>query len=139
LIPRFDGAILSQAWKEALCDLFVTAAPRQRTPSELQYSDPLPGSVMRNMVPTGASFARAAKQRVGQYSQDSSKMAQACDARGSEDRAKGAPLVRATMARGIQFAAQPRNRNTAYSRQMHSDMICEANWIEHRLTTPNHS
>ncbi|MDW4551258.1 integrase core domain-containing protein, partial [Defluviimonas sp. D31] len=32
----------------------------------------------------------------------------------------------------------PRNRNTAYSRQMRIDMICEANEIEHRLTKPNH-
>ena len=39
---------------------------------------------------------------------------------------------------GIQFAEQPRNRNTAYSRQMRFDMICEANEIEHRLTKPNH-
>lgn len=39
---------------------------------------------------------------------------------------------------GIQFADQPRNRNTAYSRQMRFDMICEANGIEHRLTKPNH-
>lgn len=35
---------------------------------------------------------------------------------------------------GIQFAEQPRNRNTAYSRQMRFDMICETNGIEHRLT-----
>jgi len=39
---------------------------------------------------------------------------------------------------GIQFAEQPRNRNTAYSWQMRFDMICEANGIEHRLTKPNH-
>ena len=39
---------------------------------------------------------------------------------------------------GIQFADQPRNRNTASSRQMRFDMICEANRIEHRLTKPNH-
>jgi hypothetical protein len=39
LIPRFDGAILSKEWKEAQWDKFVTAAPRTRTPSELQYSD----------------------------------------------------------------------------------------------------
>jgi len=38
---------------------------------------------------------------------------------------------------GIQFAEQPRNRNTAYSRQMRFDMICEANGIEHRLTKPS--
>ena len=30
------------------------------------------------------------------------------------------------------------NRNTAWSRQMLFDMICEANDIEHRLTKPNH-
>ncbi len=39
---------------------------------------------------------------------------------------------------GIQFAGQPRNRNTAYSRQMRFDMICEAHEIEPRLTKPNH-
>ena len=39
---------------------------------------------------------------------------------------------------GIQFAEQPRNRNTAYSRPMRFDMICAANGIEHRLTKPNH-
>jgi transposase InsO family protein len=52
---------------------------------------------------------------------------------------------------GIQFAEQPRNRNTIYSRPMRFDMICEVetwlrHWfkkpwrggIEHRLTKPNH-
>ena len=39
---------------------------------------------------------------------------------------------------GIQFAEQPRNRNTLYSRQMRFDMVCEANLIKHRLTKPNH-
>ncbi len=39
---------------------------------------------------------------------------------------------------GIQFAEQPCNRNTIYSRPMRFDMICEANGIEHRLTKPNH-
>jgi Integrase core domain len=54
------------------------------------------------------------------------------------DRAIGTPLVRETMARGIQFAEQPRNRNTIYSRPMRFDRICEADGIEHRLTKPNH-
>jgi len=36
----------------------------------------------------------------------------------------------------IQFAEQPRSRNTAWSRQMRFDMICEANGIEPRLTKP---
>ena len=40
------------------------------------------------------------------------------------------------MCYGIQFADQPRNRNTARSRQMHFDMICEANDIEHRQAKP---
>ena len=39
LIPRFDGAILSLEWKEAVWDKFVMAAPRPRTRSELTYSD----------------------------------------------------------------------------------------------------
>jgi hypothetical protein len=51
-----------------------------------------------------------------------------------------------TMASGIQFAEQPRNRNTIYSRPIRFDMICEgqprfatgsrtvAGGIEHRLT-----
>ena len=49
-----------------------------------------------------------------------------------------APLVRATIGDGIQFAEQPRNRNTDISRPMRFDMICEANGIERRLTKPNH-
>lgn len=39
---------------------------------------------------------------------------------------------------GIQFAEQPRNRNTAFSRQMRFDRICEANGIGRRLTKPSH-
>ena len=51
---------------------------------------------------------------------------------------------------GIQFAEQPRNRNTAYSRPMRFDMICAGadlsaigprtmmRAIEHRLAKPNH-
>jgi transposase InsO family protein len=39
---------------------------------------------------------------------------------------------------GIQFAEQPRNRNTILSRQSRFDMICEAHGIEHRLARPNH-
>ncbi len=39
---------------------------------------------------------------------------------------------------GIQFAEQPRNRDSITFRKMRFDMICEANDIEHRLTKPNH-
>ncbi len=35
--------------------------------------------------------------------------------------------VSSEVERGIQFAEQPRNRNTAWSRPMRFDMICEAN------------
>ena len=31
LIPRFDGVILSQAWREALWDKFVTGAPDRKS------------------------------------------------------------------------------------------------------------
>ena len=40
-------------------------------------------------------------------------------------RATGTPSVRATMARGIRFAEQPRNRNTTYSGPMRLDMVWE--------------
>ncbi len=39
---------------------------------------------------------------------------------------------------GNQFAGQPRNRNTIYSRPTRFDMICGPNGIEHRLTKPDH-
>src|SRR3546814_8230256 len=47
-------------------------------------------------------------------------------------------IGRFPMCYGIQFAHQPRNRNTTWSRQMRFDMFCDANDIEHRLTKPNH-
>ena len=37
---------------------------------------------------------------------------------------------------GVQFSDLPRNRNTAYSRQMSFDMICGIKGIEHQLTKP---
>ena len=42
------------------------------------------------------------------------------------------------MDNGIQFAEQPQNRNTVYSRPMRFDMICDANGIEQRRTKLNH-
>ena len=39
---------------------------------------------------------------------------------------------------GIQFAEQPRNRDSITFRKMRFDLICEANGIDHRLTKPNH-
>ncbi len=54
------------------------------------------------------------------------------------DRAIGSAIGSSPMARGIQFAEQPRNRNTIHSRPMRFDMISEVNGIEHRLIKPNH-
>ena len=54
------------------------------------------------------------------------------------DRASEGATGPSPLARGIQFAEQPTNRNTIVSRQSRFDMICEANVIEHRLTKPNH-
>jgi transposase InsO family protein len=39
---------------------------------------------------------------------------------------------------GIQFADQPRNRDSITSRPRRFDRSCPANGIEHRLTKPNH-
>jgi len=54
------------------------------------------------------------------------------------DRAIDGAIGPSPMARGIQFAEQPRNRGTILSRLSRFDMICQANGIEHRLTKPNH-
>lgn len=54
------------------------------------------------------------------------------------DRAIEGAIGSGPMASGIQFAEQPRNRNTIYSRPKRFDLICEANGIKHRLTKPNH-
>ncbi len=40
--------------------------------------------------------------------------------------------------KGIQFAEQPRNRDSVTFGKMRFDLICETNGIEHRLTKPNH-
>jgi hypothetical protein len=37
LIPDFDGAFLSQEWKDALWDKFCTGAPPRRRRSVAQY------------------------------------------------------------------------------------------------------
>ena len=71
LIPRFDGAIFSLEWKEALWDKYVTAAPRPRTPSEQQDSDPLADRVMRSMIPRSASYDRGVEPRTRHQCQNS--------------------------------------------------------------------
>ena len=75
LIPRFDGAIFSLEWKEALWDKYFTAAPRPRTPSEQQYSDPLADRVMRSMIPRSASYNRGAEPRTRHQCQNSRQVA----------------------------------------------------------------
>mgnify|MGYP001951238245 FL=1 len=260
--------ILSQEWKEATWAKFVTGAPRQRTPSEQQYSDPLPGRALRSDVPKGAQASLTALSRelgidpktvakwrkratvedmksgpreprstvlteaeeaavvafrrhtllplddclyalqpsiphltrsalhrclqrhgisrlpdiegdkpkrqkfkrypIGFFHVDiaevqtaegklylfvgidrTSKFAvtqlvEKADRRTAweflQHMLESVPYQAHTVLtdNGIQFAEQPRNRNTAYSRPMRFDMICEANGIEHRLTKPNH-
>lgn len=71
-------------------DLHSKSAERARTPSEQQYSDPLPGRALQRNVPRGASFALASEQGTGDQSQDRCEVAQAGDSGGLEDRAKGA-------------------------------------------------
>jgi len=85
LIPWFDGAIYSLEWKEALWDKFVMGAPRPRTPSEQQYRDPLADRVMRSMIPRSASYERGAKPGTGDQCQNGCQVAQAQDARRSQD------------------------------------------------------
>ena len=75
LIPQFDGAIFSLEWKEALWDKYFTAAPRPRTPSEQQYSDPLADRVMRSMIPRSASYNRGAEPRTRHQCQNSRQVA----------------------------------------------------------------
>lgn len=81
MIPRFDGAILSLAWKEALWDRYATAAPRPGRPSELRYSV--------------AGFDRGAELRAGHQRQDSGEVARPRERGGSQDRAEAAALERA--------------------------------------------
>ncbi len=53
------------------------------------------------------------------------------------DRAIEGTIGSSPMARGIQFAEQPRNRNTISSRPMRSHMICEVEpWLRHRFGKP---
>ncbi|MEP1355309.1 MAG: hypothetical protein ABJX32_04860, partial [Tateyamaria sp.] len=54
---------------------------RARTPSELQYSDPLAGRVLRSNVPRSASFDRGAEQGTRDQPKDSGKVAEARDCR----------------------------------------------------------
>jgi hypothetical protein len=75
MIPRFDFAIFSLEWKEALWDKYFTAAPRPRTPSEQQYSDPLADRVMRSMIPRSASYNRGAEPRTRHQCQNSRQVA----------------------------------------------------------------
>jgi hypothetical protein len=80
LIPRFDGAIHSLEWKEALWDKFVTGAPRPRTPSEQQYSD--------------RKLRRGAEPGARHQSEDGREVAEAGRRSRIEDRAEGAALDR---------------------------------------------
>lgn len=56
-------------------DLHGKSAERARTPSEQQYSDPLPDRVMRSMIPRGESFARDVEPGARNQSQDGCEVA----------------------------------------------------------------
>ena len=86
LIPRFDGAILSQEGKEATWDRFVTAASRVPTSSHPQDSDQLPARVLQRNIPTGVNVARAAWSGVGHQPQDGREVAETGIGRGCDDR-----------------------------------------------------
>ncbi len=62
------------------------------TPSEPQYSDPLPDRALLRNVPRGASFARAVEPGSGYQPQDGCEVAEADDGRGYEDWAVGTAL-----------------------------------------------
>ncbi|MFT7221668.1 MAG: hypothetical protein ACI8Z1_003290 [Candidatus Azotimanducaceae bacterium] len=81
-----------------------------------------------------ASFARAPEQRAGHQLVDKADRKTAWEF--LQHLLKAAPYRIHTILtdNGIPFAEQPRNRNTAYSRQMRFHMICEANGIKQRLT-----
>ena len=64
--PRFDGAILSQEWKEAVWDKFVMGA-RQDYARRQSSNTAI------------ASFARAAELGIGHQPQDGGEVAQARD------------------------------------------------------------
>lgn len=87
LIPRFDGAILSKEWNEALWHKFVTGAHAVRTAIQ--------GSQVEVPLAIGSSAglrARAAEQGIGHQPQDCGKVAEAGDGRGYDDRADGTAL-----------------------------------------------
>ncbi len=56
-------------------DLQSKSADRDRTPSELQYSAPLAGRVLRSNVPRSASLARAAVPRTRDQPKDGGQVA----------------------------------------------------------------
>lgn len=91
LVPRFDGAILSKEWTEALWDKFVTEATRS-SQQGATGSSPLARARRQSSSTAIASFARAAEPGTGHQPQDGGKVAQARDGRGYEDRADGTKL-----------------------------------------------
>ena len=76
LIPRFDGAIFSWEWMEALWDRFVTGAPRTFT-RQWFAQQTMRGHVRRQSSNTAiASFARAAEPGARHQSEDGGEVAE---------------------------------------------------------------
>jgi len=152
LISWFHGAMLSQEWKEAFWDPFVTRAPRSSERGTFG-SSPLTRARFQNSNTAIASFARAVEPGAGDQPQDGSEMAQAGDGRGQEDRAEGPAVDRLDRSGTGGGGALPgshrldRQRHpvrraapqpdTIYSRPMRFDMICEVEtWLRRRFKKP---
>ena len=83
LIPRFDGAIHSLEWKEALWDKFVTGAPRTVTRQAISEGNLPRGHARSPSSNTAiASFDRGVEQRARYQSEDGREVAEAADCRG---------------------------------------------------------
>ena len=77
LIPLFDGAILSQEWKDVLWDKFVTQAPRSSQRGAIG-SSPLARARCQSSNTTIAGFARDAGPGDRHQSRDGGEVALTC-------------------------------------------------------------
>lgn len=65
LVPECGGLPVCNHQKETLWDKFFMGAPRRRAPSELSYSDPLAGRVMRSMIRKACASNAALSRELG--------------------------------------------------------------------------
>ncbi len=91
LLPRFDGAILSQEWKQALWGQVCHGSATSTHAGRAAMMRAGPPSV-RGSARMIASFARDVEQRAGDQPENGGEVAQAPDGRGPQDGAKGTTL-----------------------------------------------